>query len=149
MTLDASRITGNLWQGGKPPQGPILRFGGFDTLVLCAQEIQEGTWPDVKVLRAPNDDGPPPTGFEIMIARLAAGAVVRELGAGKRVLVTCRQGRNRSGLVSALAMVMLGWPAEAAIRRIRERRRDALTNEHFVRVIESFARRLQRQSAVA
>ncbi len=54
-----------------------------------------------------------------------------------RVLVTCMQGRNRSGLVSALMLIRLGATADAAIRSIRRARVNALTNEQFVLLLRS------------
>ena len=148
--IDASQISGNLYQGGAPPPGHYVREAAFDALVLCALEYQPNDFPGVKVFHAPNDDSDqPPDGFQVMVARLAAEAVVRELGAGKKVLVTCRQGRNRSGLVNGMVLIKLGRPVDAVIARIRERRRNALTNEHFVALLRAFARRLQGNSALA
>jgi len=148
--IDASQISGNLYQGGAPQVGHAVREAGFDALVLCAMEYQPNDFPGVKVFHAPNDDsGQPPDGFQVMVARLAAEAVVRELGAGKKVLVTCMAGRNRSGLVNGMALIKLGRPVDAVIARIRERRRNALTNEHFVALLRAFARRLQGNSALA
>jgi hypothetical protein len=51
--------------------------------------------------------------------------------------VTCWQGRNRSGVVSALALVRLGAPPKVAIGLVRKARGEtALSNETFVRIIE-------------
>ncbi|WP_062516811.1 protein-tyrosine phosphatase family protein [Demequina gelatinilytica] len=53
--------------------------------------------------------------------------------AGDRVLVRCQAGLNRSGLVMAMVLMLDGWTAEEAIRRIRERRAEvALVNDRFV-----------------
>ncbi len=53
--------------------------------------------------------------------------------AGKRVLIRCRAGLNRSGLVMALVLIREGFSAEAAIELIREKRGDvALCNYVFV-----------------
>lgn len=63
------------------------------------------------------------------LADLAAEAVT----AGRRVLVRCQAGLNRSGLVTALTLIRLGYSAPAAIALIREKRSpDALFNQHFV-----------------
>ena len=48
------------------------------------------------------------------------------------MLIRCQAGLNRSGLVTALVLIMAGWAPEDAIRRIRVRRSvNALCNRHF------------------
>lgn len=55
------------------------------------------------------------------------------VGAGRRVLVRCQYGYNRSGLVTAAALVRLGHPIEDAIALIRRKRSEwALHNQAFV-----------------
>ena len=56
------------------------------------------------------------------------------IGQGKEVLVHCRSGHNRSGMVCARTLIEMGWSAEDAIAAVREGRSDgkALTNETFV-----------------
>lgn len=52
---------------------------------------------------------------------------------GKRVLVRCQAGLNRSGLVMALVLMQDGYTAEEAIQLIRKKRNPyALFNEKFV-----------------
>jgi protein-tyrosine phosphatase len=52
-------------------------------------------------------------------ARRVQSAVKNEL----KVLVTCRAGMNRSGLVTALALHFLyGWDGDTCIRRVRLKR---------------------------
>lgn len=75
-------------------------------------------------------------------ARAARGTALA-LRDGRRVLVTCNAGRNRSGLVVVLALLAL-FPELApadAVRIVRERRVSpdgarALTNEDFVRLAQ-------------
>jgi protein-tyrosine phosphatase len=52
----------------------------------------------------------------------------------KRVLVHCRSGHNRSGMICARALIEQGKQPEDAIRNVREKRGDghALENEGFV-----------------
>lgn len=53
--------------------------------------------------------------------------------AGDRVLIRCQAGLNRSGLVTAMLLMLAGWPAEDAIRQIRRQRAEvALVNDDFV-----------------
>jgi hypothetical protein len=52
---------------------------------------------------------------------------------GERVLIRCQAGVNRSGLVTALVLMLDGYSAREAIELIRERRAPAvLSNRHFV-----------------
>ncbi|MBE1532023.1 protein-tyrosine phosphatase family protein [Actinomadura algeriensis] len=55
------------------------------------------------------------------------------VGNGRRVLVRCHSGYNRSGLVVAQALVHLGYSVEDAIFLVRFRRSKwALNNSLFV-----------------
>jgi hypothetical protein len=59
-------------------------------------------------------------------------AAHRDWKKGKRVLVRCQAGINRSGLVMALMLIRDGYSAEDAITLMRNRRGQAvLTNTHF------------------
>ena len=62
------------------------------------------------------------------------GQVVAEaVEGGKRVLVRCHAGLNRSSLVAGMAMIEMGFPASDAIQRIRAARGPfALCNSAFV-----------------
>jgi hypothetical protein len=52
---------------------------------------------------------------------------------GKRVLIRCQAGLNRSGIVMALVLVREGYSPEEAITVMREKRsRAVLCNQHFV-----------------
>jgi protein-tyrosine phosphatase len=66
------------------------------------------------------------------VIRLAEAAC-EAMDQGRRVLVRCYHGYNRSGLVVAHALVRRGHSAEQAIRLIRSRRSAwALHNDLFV-----------------
>lgn len=57
----------------------------------------------------------------------------RRWRSGDRVLIRCQAGLNRSGLVTALILLLDGYDARDAIRLIRERRSSwALCNNDFV-----------------
>lgn len=52
---------------------------------------------------------------------------------GKRVLIRCQAGLNRSGIVMALVLIRDGYSPEEAITVMREKRSEAvLCNKHFV-----------------
>lgn len=122
----------------------------FDLIVFCAKEfgppamaLKKG---EVKrrltrVYHAPIDDAVL-TRDEMFIASRAANLVAASFLKHKRILVTCMQGRNRSGLVVALALDMLSSEGGgAALAAVRERRlragAPALTNPSFVKLLES------------
>jgi hypothetical protein len=68
--------------------------------------------------------------------RSAVDAVVSRWKSGQKVLVRCQSGYNRSGLLMALALMRLGYTAEAAISLVRERRgQDVLINSVFERYV--------------
>lgn len=53
--------------------------------------------------------------------------------AGKRVLIRCQAGLNRSGLIMALVLIREGYTPDEAIELIREKRCEAaLCNDRFV-----------------
>ena len=140
MAVEASRITGELFQGSAPPVGAELAKAGFDVVVLTAEEYQPSAWqfPGVEVLRLPMADVPlrvPPEQLKA-ISELARTIAFR-LGRGARVLVTCRAGLNRSGLVVGTYLVQeAGLSPMDAVKTIRSRRSVlALNNPAFVHAI--------------
>lgn len=129
MTVEASEIVPGLWQGSKPALGPHVAERGFDVLVLCAREYQPASvyFPKVQVIHAPNDDNPalyPFTEESLKTAVQASTAVLEARREGKRCLVTCAAGMNRSGLVVAITLHRLyGWSGDVCISKVRNRRR--------------------------
>ncbi len=67
-----------------------------------------------------------------------AAFVASLVRSGRRTLVHCTEGLNRSGVVVALALTDLGWTVADAIELVRARRGltddgfPALSNRHFV-----------------
>ena len=68
-------------------------------------------------------------------AKVAAAVIYKHLKEGKRVLCTCAQGRNRSGLANGFALRKFGMTGDEAVRLIQEKRPTALTNELFCKMI--------------
>jgi protein-tyrosine phosphatase len=123
---------GMLAQGSAPPVGVRLPF---DVIVLAAEEYQPDL-PGYEVVRLPIDDARPDAGTRARI-RTVAEEIALYVRAGKRVLVTCFQGRNRSGVLAGLALVELGATTpQQAVRRIRMNRTGALTNPYFRTMVE-------------
>ncbi|KKL93246.1 hypothetical protein LCGC14_1876630 [marine sediment metagenome] len=119
-----------LAQGSRPPVGVRLPF---DVIVLSAREYQPAM-PGYEVMHVPIDDANPSHADRTRI-RSAAQAVAWHVRAGRRVLVTCHQGRNRSGVIAGLALVELGMPRNQAVRLIRTLR-NGLTNSHFYAMVK-------------
>ena len=128
---DATPVSPRLWIGSKPPVDRDLT--NVDVLVLCAAEFQpaqltfHGT-----VLRCPiPDDVLDPA--ELKLVMQTSVVVGKAILQGKRVLVTCQQGRNRSALVVALALHQLTtMSGEQIVAHIRKHRTGALFNKWFV-----------------
>ena len=125
-----------LAQGGQPATGRPSR--DFDVLVLAAEKYQPARLmfaPRTRVVYAPIDDAEL-TMREAYTAEIASAIVADALRAGRSVLSTCMAGRNRSGLVSALALTKLhGWSGAYAADRVRATRPNALTNPSFLRYL--------------
>lgn len=136
--LDASNIMRRLWIGGQPPFDRDLPE--FDVLVLCAQELQ----PQVisfskKIIRCGIPDSAL-SSSELRTALVAGRQVAHELSKGKRCLVTCAMGINRSALVTGLAMgLVYRMSANQIIEHIRKTRNPmCLSNTEFQKVLHRF-----------
>jgi len=85
----------------------------------------------------PIPDGPL-DGTQLAGVMRLARAACDALDDGRKVLVRCYHGYNRSGLVVAHALVRRGYATEEAIRLIRARRSPwALHNELFVEYLRA------------
>ena len=112
----------------------------FDMLVLCAKELQpERVGFQRKLVRVAISDGFLSTD-ELSRAILGSRQVAGALAGGRRVLVTCAAGLNRSGLVTGLALGLVTQMSAAQIvELVRERRAPAaLGNPHFVELLHRF-----------
>jgi hypothetical protein len=145
----AFQVHGNLWIGSAPPIGRGVGKH-FDCLVLCACEYQvPDCFPDIQVAQAIMDDcGNPMTNLERKEAVRAAGKTIRWLKEGLRVLVTCRQGRNRSGTVCGLSLMRgpAKMSSEQAIKTVRAARSNALGNPDFVKFLHAYGDYIKQKS---
>lgn len=138
-TLDATEVVPGLFIGSKPSHGRHP----FDVIVLAAEEYQPhaSRFPGSEVISMPLDDAPlrGMTTDEAAGAVSAGQAVARHLRAGRRVLVTCAMGLNRSSLVAAIAMhAVHGMSADEIITRVRRARgRWALSNPNFEKLLRA------------
>lgn len=135
-------VHGRLAQGGLKTKQNARRlapeiFRNFHVLVLCAEEIQPRIAPPAgrRVVRLPfDDDIYQPIPREVSdIFHTSAKTLAAHLRQDARMLVTCAQGRNRSGLITALIlMYAFGTQPREAISIIRNKRsRDSLANPMF------------------
>jgi hypothetical protein len=128
FTFDA--VIPGLYQGDFP--AGTVDWSRFDDVVSLTVEDVPGVRLQVGGLRMHvpiwDDEVVDPTGV-----RAAALAVAERVTAGKRVLVHCWAGLNRSGVVSARALMFMGMPVAEAIAKVRSARGpDALSNRDFV-----------------
>jgi protein-tyrosine phosphatase len=136
--MSQSEVAPGLFVGSKPAFG---RHACVDAIVLAAMEYQPPAevFPGAEVLHAPLDDDPrrPMREDEIVTAAKMAARVARRLRAGRRVLVTCAMGLNRSALIAALAMHdVFGMGADEIVTRLRRARGAwALSNPNFERLV--------------
>lgn len=133
-----SEIAPGLWMGGHEFRGRSgqLEFAvvrdEFDLVQTLLRLPGHGPDPGVEHHVWPIPDGPLDGTQLAGVIRLAEAAC-EAVDAGRRVLVRCYHGYNRSGLVVAHALVRRSHSAEQAIRLIRSRRSPwALHNELFV-----------------
>ncbi len=150
---DYTRIGPHLYQGGVTALTALGGYpygnaptGGFQVLVLCAEELQfleePREQPPYASMRNPpyihrcplNDDGETPMSqLEWERAWETGGRVRDHILAGRRCLVTCAQGKNRSGLVVAIACHMLTKESgDKCVEHVRKMRPGSLTNQWFV-----------------
>jgi protein-tyrosine phosphatase len=127
---------------------PGLWQGGHDVRSQSSTACVVGDEFDLVVSLTTRPGYGPAEGVEHVVVRLAdagvdagtaarlddvAATVAEAVDEGRRVLVRCSGGLNRSGLVVALALQRLGRPGEDAVALVRAARGPwALTNPGFV-----------------
>lgn len=152
MGVDATAVAKNLFVGSAPRPG----LAGFDVVVLCSSGYQPPAahYPGVIVEHFPFDDAPRLSSRELRVPVRAARRVGLHLGRGRRVLVTCQMGRNRSAFVAALALhLWTGRSGKECVDQIRRYRIDphgvrALANQDFRRALEKLPRRAPEAGAM-
>ncbi|MEU1939911.1 dual specificity protein phosphatase family protein [Streptomyces coeruleorubidus] len=138
-----NEVVPGLWMGGHEytgalghPEFAVVR-DEFDLVQTLLRLPGHGPDPDVRHHVWPIPDGPLDETQLAGVIRLAEAAC-EALDEGRKVLVRCYHGYNRSGLVVAHALIRRGSSADAAIRLIRDRRSPwALHNELFVEYLRA------------
>ncbi|MBD0689230.1 protein phosphatase [Streptomyces sp. CBMA123] len=133
-----NEVLPGLWMGGHhftPPGGelePAVARGEFDLVVSLFTRPGHGPAPGVEHIVREVPDQPLSPG-QLLAVQEAADLTAAAVRRGRRTLVRCHSGYNRSGLVVAQALVGLGHDPAEAVRLIRERRSPwALNNPVFV-----------------
>ncbi|MHC4617125.1 MAG: protein-tyrosine phosphatase family protein [Planctomycetota bacterium] len=156
--VEANQVAGSLFQGSAPIGMEAERSINevVDVLVLCAEEYQpKGRFRKSLVLKIPFRDVEGPVDRYLFWDLLNTAAMVRAcLDKGDIALVTCMAGLNRSGLVTAMTLMLPGnceqWTlgglsAVQAVHLIRcARGRYALSNRQFLNQLSRLERRMVR-----
>ncbi|MER7844615.1 protein phosphatase [Kitasatospora sp. NPDC096077] len=133
-----NEVVPGLWMGGHyctPPGGelePVVVGRQFDLVVSLFTLPGHGPAAGVEHVVREVPDAPLSPG-QLLAVQEAAEFTASAVRRGRRTLVRCRSGYNRSGLVAAQALVHLGHEPAGAVRLVRERRSLwALNNPVFV-----------------
>ena len=123
---------GHIRKGSSGERIPVVVEAEFDVVISLYSRDGHGPAGTVEHHCREIPDGPLTAGQLADACELAetTAAAVR---AGRKVLVRCHAGYNRSGLVVVQALVHLGYPVDDAIFLVRYRRSKwALSNHLFV-----------------
>lgn len=140
--FDATKVAPKLYLGAYPGDGPGLliraKAAGFDRVVRCDRDQPHEF--DV------GNDVIPLSPAQAKLFEIASDDVAAGLRQGRRTLVTCAAGINRSALVAGLAMVKAyGIAGPMAYVAIRSRRRNAthvaLCNGAFAAYLVGYTRK--------
>jgi hypothetical protein len=142
-----SEVLPGLWQGGtddfdvagRQPIGQRPTKRHFDSVYTLYASANGADW-GVKEIRFAFYDGDMTDFDPERDLYFAVREAHADWKAGKRVLIRCQAGLNRSGLVMALVLIREGYSPEEAVELIRSHRgEDALFNSTFVRWLTSRA----------
>ncbi|HEX2234929.1 MAG TPA: dual specificity protein phosphatase family protein [Actinomycetota bacterium] len=130
-------VVENLYISGHPDHSQEFMRRGIHAVIDLEGDVDasiaeaEGQGETTLYLYWPVEDGPMPNERTV---RGIASFVARLLAQGSPVLVHCKAGHNRSGLICARTLIEQGMEPDEAIRTVREKRGDghALTNDRFV-----------------
>lgn len=125
-------IGGHVRQGPSGEPVPVVVGAEFDVVISLCRSDGHGPPDAVAHYCREIPDGPLTEAQLADVSELAATAA-GAVRAGRRVLVRCGSGYNRSGLVVVEALVHLGYRVDDAIFLVRYRRsKRALNNRLFV-----------------
>ncbi|MFF2542134.1 protein phosphatase [Kitasatospora sp. NPDC058063] len=138
-----NEIVPGLWMGGHyftRPGGELelaIVRAEFDLVVSLFTRSGHGPAPGVEHVLREVPDAPLSPG-QLLAVQEAAELTEAAVRRGRRTLVRCHSGYNRSGLVVAQALIGLGHESGEAVRLVRERRSPwALNNPVFVDYLDT------------
>jgi protein-tyrosine phosphatase len=121
--MDCNEIIPNLYMGAQPSNQNDTAL--FDAIVNLSGGFVAGDKPTLLWII---DDGPlPDLSILYGVGKLISFWVL----AGRKVLVHCGAGINRSGLVTGVALLSLGYDGSGAVTQIQSKRPGALQNRVF------------------
>jgi len=133
--MDVSKIAPRLYQGGLEEfHGCQIAISGVNLVVKLTSDDTDTRilWPDL--IEFPLEDEVEDLQYLSDLNTLA-GKIARSIRNGDKVAIFCRQGRNRSGLLTGLVLRRLyKWDGLRIVNHIRSRRADALYGgggDHF------------------
>ena len=130
-----TEILPGLWMGGLGDEeylgcplgdGHYSFDSPFDAVITLFGDAQPSPWGAVELRFGFPDDDLEPTWARTCLSLAAFGHA--HWSVGWRVLVRCQQGVNRSGLVTALILMLDGHKAQDAIALLRSLRGPAVLN---------------------
>jgi dual specificity protein phosphatase-like protein len=121
---------GHIRQGPSGERVPVIVGTEFDVVISLYRKDGHGPAGTVEHHCREVPDGPLTAAQLADICELAEKAKAA-VNAGRKVLVRCHHGYNRSGLVVVQALVQLGYQVDDAIFLIRYRRSKWALNNHF------------------
>lgn len=125
--MDATKIAPRLYQGGLEEfDGCQIAISGVSLVVKLTSDDTHVKilYPDV--LEFPLEDEVDDLRYARELQSLAA-KIARVVKKGDTVAIFCRQGRNRSGLLTGMVLKKLyGWGGDRIVNHLRRRRQDAL-----------------------
>lgn len=135
-----SEILPNLWQGGTHNSDmigrhlaePMITIKEFDSVYTAYAFANPVDWfvREVRFGFLDSDD----TGFDLDELRFVVDSAYRDWKSGKRVLIRCQAGLNRSSIITALVLIKGGHSASEAIELLRDKRSESvLFNPFFER----------------
>lgn len=116
-------------------------------LLKIADLVERASHHGIAVRRfpIPDVDAPPPASMSRFLVLIKW--ILNDVDAGKIVVIHCRGGIGRSGLVAASCLVALGHPPAEAIERVRSVRPGAVEAPVQERWVEAVADRLKTEPA--
>jgi protein-tyrosine phosphatase len=136
-----SEVLPNLWQGGTagndeiiygtPDPNARITKADFDTVITMYAYAQAADWHVRELRYGIYDSDMKDFDYEELFELVRSAH--KDWLKGKKVLIRCQAGWNRSGLITALVLIRHGMPAQEAIDLIRQTRSPhALCNDDFV-----------------